>query len=211
MVPTLVALAGPSRGAAFPLERTETSVGRDPANSVVLADASVSPRHCVLLRAGGQVTIRDLDPTNPSFVNGLPASERRLENGDRIRIGGSTFALTTEPRHAGEPLAVGEEPAGERPMIVMRREDVFADGRSAGGLPPDRLERDLAGLMRVSAAISSVRGLVALERPLIELIAEVVPADRGARDSLRRSEPEIASVRAAIGRARARPCTSAGR
>ena len=180
MVPTLVALAGPSRGAAFPLERTETSVGRDPANSVVLADASVSPRHCVLVRAGGQVTIRDLDPTNPSFVNGLPASDRRVENGDRVRIGGSTFALTTEPVIAGEVLAVGEEPAGERPMIVMRREDVFADGRSANGLPPDRLEGDLAGLMRVSAAISSVRGLAALERPLIELIAEVVPADRGA-------------------------------
>jgi Nif-specific regulatory protein len=34
--------------------------------------------------------------------------------------------------------------------------------------------------MRVSAAISAVRGLAALERPLIELIAEVVPADRGA-------------------------------
>src|SRR5262249_25440666 len=32
----------------------------------------------------------------------------------------------------------------------------------------------------ISAAISAIRGLVALERPLLELIADVVPASRGA-------------------------------
>ena len=32
MAPTLVARAGPAKGAAFPLDRTETTVGRDPAN-----------------------------------------------------------------------------------------------------------------------------------------------------------------------------------
>ena len=43
-----------------------------------------------------------------------------------------------------------------------------------------RLARDLVGLMRVNSAINSVRGLVALERPLIELVAEIVPATQGA-------------------------------
>ena len=131
----------------------------------------------------GQVTIRDVDPANPSFVNGLPASERTLEHGDRIRIGSSTFVLTFDhaatdrrPGRRGDHLD-GAEP---RSMIVMRREDVLIGGPSASDVPPERLERDLAGLMRVSAAISAVRGLAALERPLIELIADVVPADRGA-------------------------------
>ena len=183
MIPTLVARTGPARGAAFPLDRTETSVGRDAANCVVLADGSVSPRHCVVHCGHGQVTIHDLDPANPSFVNGLPASERPLEHGDRIRIGGSTFVLTSG-HVAADEVAVGEaghpDGAGPRSMIVMRREDVLIGGPSADHLSPDRLERDLAGLMRVSAAISAVRGLAALERPLIELIAEVVPADRGA-------------------------------
>ena len=75
----------------------------------------------------------------------------------------------------------------QRAMIVMRREDVLIGGPPADDLPPERLERDLAGLMRVSAAISAVRGLAALERPLIELIADVVPADRGAVILSRRS------------------------
>ena len=43
-----------------------------------------------------------------------------------------------------------------------------------------RLARDLVGLMRVNSAINAVRGLVALERPLIELLAEIVPATQGA-------------------------------
>ena len=79
-------------------------------------------------------------------------------------------------------------------MIVMRREDVLIGGPSADDLPPERLERDLAGLMRVSAAISAVRGLAALERPLIELIAEVVPADRGAVILCGDQRREIASA-----------------
>src|SRR6185503_4993616 len=95
MAPTLVARAGPAKGAAFPLDRTETTVGRDPSNCVVLADGSVLPRHCVLQCRDGQVTIQDVDPANPSFVNGLPASERPLAHGDRIRIGSSIFVLTS--------------------------------------------------------------------------------------------------------------------
>jgi transcriptional regulator with GAF, ATPase, and Fis domain len=175
MVPTLVAIAGPSKGAAFPLDRTETSVGRDRTNVVVLPDASVAPRHCVLLCSDGQVTIRDVDPANPSFANGLPALERTLEPGDRLRIGSSTFMISFEHPAAADRVQVADAPAEERPMMVMRREDAFLASRPAGDVPPDRLERDLAGLMRVSAAISAVRGLAALERPLIELIA-----DRGA-------------------------------
>ncbi len=65
-------------------------------------------------------------------------------------------------------------------MVVLRREDVFDPAASQRAASPDRLARDLATLIRTSAAINSVRGLVALERPIIELIADAVPASRGA-------------------------------
>jgi two-component system, NtrC family, response regulator HydG len=194
MVPTLITSAGPAKGAAFSLDRAETSIGRDQTNCVVLADRSVSPRHCVLLCNEGGVTIRDVDPANPSFVNGLPASEQMLAHGDRIRIGTSTFVLTVEPVAAADRVHVEDESAGQRSLMVMRREDALIGRPSADGVSPERLERDLAGLMRVSAAISSVRGLAALERPLIELIAEVVPADRGAVILSGDSRTEIASA-----------------
>lgn len=44
----------------------------------------------------------------------------------------------------------------------------------------ERMARDVLGLVRVLTALNSIRGLIGLERPLFELIFEVVPGERGA-------------------------------
>jgi pSer/pThr/pTyr-binding forkhead associated (FHA) protein len=93
MEPCLIAVAGPLSGASLPLTRAEISVGRDDTNDVALADQSVSPRHCLFACREGRVTIRDLDRGNPSFVDGLPASDQALQDGNQIQIGGSLFVL----------------------------------------------------------------------------------------------------------------------
>jgi Nif-specific regulatory protein len=174
------------------LTRTETSIGRDDANHIGLADRSVSPRHCLLIVRDRQLTIRDLDRNNRSFVNGLPADDRILEEGDEIQVGSSLFVLRLSaaqddvtvslnadtPPHGNAAAGVGEDPASA--AIVMSRENVFGDSPFHAMATTARLSRDLAALIRASAAINSVRGLVALERPLIELIADAVPATRGA-------------------------------
>src|SRR5262245_6627126 len=179
MTPTLVAIAGPSDGAVLVLDRSEISVGRDESNDLVLADESVAPRQCVFVSINGDITVRDLEPSSPTFVNGLPTSERVLAAGDRIRIGSSTFVVTVEHTSADE-VQVSEESSEPQTVLVMRREDVLDSASSSGAVSPERRERDLEGLMRVSAAISTVHGLVALERPLIELVVDLLPADRGA-------------------------------
>jgi hypothetical protein len=129
------------------------------------------------------VTISDLDPGNPSFVNGLPAGARRLQEGDQIQIGGSVFVLRlAEPGEAGSPdtVRVEEGPPLAPATIVMSREDLFGGPPVHRAATADRLRLDLAVLLRVSGATSAVRGLVELERPIIGLIADVVPASRGA-------------------------------
>ena len=184
MTPRLIAVAGPLSGTPLPLTRSEISIGRDAANHLTLADPSVSPRHCVLACGDGRVAISDLDPDNPTFVNGLPAAgDRTLEEGDQIQIGASVFTLLlaeTEAGTADDSVRVEDGPPLAPATIVMRREDVFADAPFHRTASADRLSRDLAVLIRASAAINAVRGLVALERPVIELIADVVPASRGA-------------------------------
>jgi transcriptional regulator with GAF, ATPase, and Fis domain len=45
---------------------------------------------------------------------------------------------------------------------------------------PDRMARDVQGLLRFVSAINSIRGLIGLEQPLFELLLDVIPADRGA-------------------------------
>jgi len=162
------------------------SVGRDDANALTLSDPSVSPCHCVLTTSDDAVAIRDLDRANPSFVNGLPAGDRPLQDGDQIQIGASIFVVSltesgaTAP--AGEVVTVNERPAAAASMLTMGREDVFGGERAhdAGPAVAVRESRDLDALIRISAAMNAIRGLVALERPLLELIADVVPATRGA-------------------------------
>src|SRR5712671_1842270 len=93
MLTTLVAVAGPLQGATLPLTGSEISIGRDATNQLVLADPSVSPRHSVVTCSEGAVSVRDLDPANPSFVNGLPAGDQPLTDGDQMQIGESLFVL----------------------------------------------------------------------------------------------------------------------
>jgi predicted component of type VI protein secretion system len=194
MIPKLVAISGPLEGAAFPLDRAEIAIGRDQTNGISLPDPSVSSRQCVLAYDGQEVIIRDVDRANSSFVNGLPAGERTVKHGDRIQIGRSIFTLLLGDVAAADPVRVDEDPALERPAIVMRREDAIAGGPAKDGASSARLARELAGLVRISAAINAVHGLVALERPLIELIADVIPASRGAMILSAERSTEIASA-----------------
>jgi transcriptional regulator with GAF, ATPase, and Fis domain len=182
VAPSLVVIGGPLTGARFPLTEPNTAVGRDPGNVVVLNDSSVSPHHCVLRWDGRDLTIRDLDRMNPCFVNGLPATTQPLADGDQIQVGGSILLLSTKDPcdvSAGALVRIEEGPELAGSTIVLRREDVLV-GTSGQIASAARLSRDLAALIRISAAVNGVRGLVALERPLIALIADVVPADRGA-------------------------------
>ena len=51
--------------------------------------------HCVISRHGGEhYQIRDLDSRFGTFVNDVPVRERRLEDGDRIRVCGSLFLFS---------------------------------------------------------------------------------------------------------------------
>jgi len=181
MAPRLVAVAGPLAGSSLPLKPGDTTIGRDQASDLAIADPSVSPHHCVLACLNGGVTIRETDQRTPTFVNGLPAGDRRLRDGDEIQIGGSLLVLRLDGDQTGPPDVQIEKAYPPPPgMIVLSREDVLEQAASPASASPERLSRDLATLMRTSAAINAVRGLVALERPLIELITEAVPAARGA-------------------------------
>jgi len=180
MSPSLVAVSGPLSGGVFSLDRPETSIGCDRGNCIALADATISPRHCVLAWNGQQIVVRDFDRGNPTFVNGLPADDRTLQHGDRLQMGSSLFVLTFGDVSAAHEVRVALDTAAPRSMRVMRREDAFMGGPQLPQTSAARLARDLVGLMRINSAISAVRGLVALERPLIELLAEIVPATQGA-------------------------------
>ncbi|MDQ6776799.1 MAG: FHA domain-containing protein [Actinomycetota bacterium] len=65
----------------------ELLLGRHPACDVVLSDLSVSRRHARLRFHDGAWTLRDLDSTNGTKVNGLRVGRCALRPGDRVALG----------------------------------------------------------------------------------------------------------------------------
>ena len=156
------------------LGEAEFSIGRVPSNHLAIADPLLSKQHCVIRKEAGSFTIRDLDSHNCTFVNDVPVKEQRLVEGDRIRLGKSLFVFLLE-----ETTAAAKEP------VVLEEDEIDADNtvtlRVESALPEmGRVARDLTAVFKISAVINSLRSLDALERKLLELIFEVVPAESGA-------------------------------
>ena len=72
----------------FPLLDAEHTIGRAPANSITIAESSVSTNHARILKSPDGFVIEDLKSRNGTFVNGEKVTEKRLlADGDLIRLG----------------------------------------------------------------------------------------------------------------------------
>lgn len=94
--PCLVLLVGPANevGRQWPIETTDTIIGRSPTVHIHVEDRSVSKSHAKLLMSGGEVSIIDLESTNRTVVNNkvLQALQPyKLKNNDQIKVGNVIF------------------------------------------------------------------------------------------------------------------------
>jgi transcriptional regulator with GAF, ATPase, and Fis domain len=185
MNPRLFALSGPLKGSTIALSEEETSFGRESSNRVVIVDASLSRRHCLLVRKGETFSLRDLESLNGTYVNGAPIKEQTLNQGDRVRLGDSVFAFLTGDDDAPLPsssVRFSEEHLGAHTQ-KLRREDAryLDDERVQAALPKEsRASHDLSALLKVSAAIHASRSLAKLQQHLFEMMADFIPVERGA-------------------------------
>jgi transcriptional regulator with GAF, ATPase, and Fis domain len=185
LYPRLIVIAGALRGAIFALGAAEAFVGRDPANAVCLNDPSVSRRHCLIRGEAGQFKIIDLDSFNGTFVNGVPVNERSLEHGDQIAVGDILLLLLLRESEAEQTaglVELGGEDLITRSTIRLQRGDAFylRPEQVATALPAhERVARDLNVLLKISTTVNSLRGAEVLQKRLLELILEVIPAERG--------------------------------
>ena len=180
----LEAIAGPLKGTSIPLASEEVSIGREPTNLVSLLDASVSRRHCTIRRDAEQFLIKDLNSRNSTFVNGVPVTERILESGDEIKVGNSLFVFVLPESEPARPLSSSVEfektDPGAGSTIILRKQDARYLRDLDKIQPTGRMVRDLNALLKISKTVTSVRGLTALQKQVLELVFEVSPADRAA-------------------------------
>ena len=71
----------------FPINKPETSIGRDADNDLVLQSDSVSRHHAKMIFNGDDFEIHDLGSTNRVIVNGAFVKQKTLDNGAIIGLG----------------------------------------------------------------------------------------------------------------------------
>jgi transcriptional regulator with GAF, ATPase, and Fis domain len=184
--PRLLVVAGPSKDSTIPLPEGEAALGRDPANAVAVADASVSRKHCLLRQEeDGRFRIKDLASRNGTLVNGLAVKEQWLHHGDEIATGDSVFLFLLEEQDLAVPAGRVEfddsHPMAETKVIQPKEVMYLHPDRLQKELPPtSQVARNLNALLKISRVVHAIRDLEELQAQLLDLIFEVVPADRGA-------------------------------
>jgi len=99
----LIPLGG---GDPIPLLKPSLLVGRLESSDIVLRFPNVSGRHCELNLIDGRWFVKDLGSSNGTKVNGVRASESRIEPGDTLSIAKHEFEVAYEPIRTG----AGDEP-----------------------------------------------------------------------------------------------------
>lgn len=75
-------------GTMHPLLEETSTIGRTPANTIVLPDGSVSGRHARIDRTAAGFAIEDAGSRNGTYINSEKLSEKRLlADGDLVRLG----------------------------------------------------------------------------------------------------------------------------
>jgi Nif-specific regulatory protein len=166
------------------LAEEEISIGREASNSISINDHSVSRQHCVIRRENGSFKLIDLDSYNGTFVNSVPVGEQYLNHGDQISVGSVRFVfLLQEPEDSGSPVEFGEDELVNPSTIRLARQDALylKPEAVAAHLPPDaRIASDLNALLKISTSLSTIHGLMPLQRALLDTVMETIPVERGA-------------------------------
>ena len=120
------------RGMTHPLEHELHSgvitVGRNPANEMIIADSSVSSVHAEITvdPEGPTVSVRDLQSTNGTFIDSSPIEASVLRPGQTLQLGAVELRLDSETYEIRIPAADAPVPA--QPSGIA---EVLSDGSAA--------------------------------------------------------------------------------
>lgn len=87
----LVVINGTDLGKKYVLGQTSTVIGRSSKVDIQVDEEAISRSHAVIDNYGDHVMARDLESTNGTYVNDSPIRERRLTDGDQLKIGRTIF------------------------------------------------------------------------------------------------------------------------
>ena len=177
--PRLLAISGLLKKTVWRVTDVPLILGRDPGNPVEVADPAASRRHCSLSEvSSGAFEIVDLDSHNGTFVNETRVTRKTMQHGDLIRIGWSEFVFLTGP--ADEDALLASHIVSGAGSVELKTMSLDRSGLPTDSLWIGRMARDLAAFFKIANFINGTSDAQALQRELLALICEVIPAAQGA-------------------------------
>ncbi len=163
------------------------TIGRDESNDVVALDHEVSRRHAVVTRRGGLMLLSDLDSSNGTFLNDIRVQEAVLRDGDKVRVGTVVLRFVSDEREqAAQSVATLFGAAPDDSAIQTRKilDATIGPAETAAVAVDDvqQLRSVLAReqtVSRVNDALGTLTDLHELFDRMLELVFDVLPADRG--------------------------------
>ena len=174
-------LQGPDKGKTFQLPQGYGLIGRD-SPTIALTDTSVSRRHAELLEQDGRWLLKDLDSVNGTYLNGVRiVHPTEIRIGDQIRCGSTVFVFgsSAESLFRAEPQEVQLEPHEHKiDSTIMEAMPGEADLVRTAPAAPGQAANDLRVMYKLVSAISSIFDLDQLLERAMDLIFEVISAER---------------------------------
>jgi len=93
----LLVVSGKEAGKVLDIEKTVVTIGRSGCDLIV-DDAELSRRHVRLEIQGAEVTLKDLDSTNGTFIDDERIGEVFIDNRSKFRVGSHEIALVITDR-----------------------------------------------------------------------------------------------------------------
>ena len=108
------------------------SIGRNPTNDYRIPDATVSSFHCELVVSEDGITLRDLESTNGTFLEGDRVREAKIQPGQVIQLGSAEVRIDLQEVPDPVEIAIPELHSESPP-----EQTVMADGKMACLRHPD--------------------------------------------------------------------------
>lgn len=129
----LVMFRNNGRRKDFPIVGSPVTIGRGEGCDLRVPLLSVSRRHCQITIENDEVTVKDLDSSNGTFVNNKRITEEQLRPGDRLVIGPVIFTIQIDgqpeeirPARTKVRKPAAEAPAAETVGVGQATEDTGA-------------------------------------------------------------------------------------
>ena len=170
--PRLIILSGAKSSEICMINDTKSfTVGRVPGNQLLLSDQGISRHHFSIRKEGNCFKIEDLKSHNGTFVNGVKIQELPLKHGDFIRAGQTELLFLTKTE--SEVIFDSENDFDED--LVTKSEIQLSIEENVSNLP-----QDLTMLVKIGKTINESKDAETLQKQLLEIILEIIPAERAA-------------------------------